>query len=190
MIIGVTGRIGSGKSSVCQITKELLKNVTIFDIDKIVLQLYNNRKIKDKLINTFGTDKKSELKEMVTSIQFLDDIADIFLPYIKDELDRVYINDAAGYHDIHHILDAPLLFESELNYWCDITINIFSPKDIRFNRVYNRSDMSLDTFDIINASQLSDGSRNSKADYSLNNDKSLTILKKEIELILNEMNLK
>lgn len=182
MIIGVTGKIGSGKSSFAKYVSDKHPYV-VCDLDDIVKELYSDDDIKSKLKMRFGTDDKSELRKMIDSIRFLDDIADIFAPEIKKFLDKNLCS-LEGCIDV--IMDAPLLFEYDLDAYCDVTVSIDADVETRYKRVKQRCGMSRPTFDLINASQLSEGSRNARASFVVCNNGSKQNFYDEIDGFLTE----
>jgi dephospho-CoA kinase len=54
MIIGITGRVGSGKSMLAKIIKSNFKNLIVFDLDEIGHKVLFDEKIKAKLVEEFG----------------------------------------------------------------------------------------------------------------------------------------
>lgn len=59
-IIGITGSIASGKTTVAQLSAQ--KKYPLFNADKIVLNLYKNRNFVNVLIKKFKLKKKKILK--------------------------------------------------------------------------------------------------------------------------------
>ena len=58
LILGLTGNIGCGKSSLSTIFSE--ENIDIVDADIIARQIYDDEKLLQKVYYTFGTDIKNE----------------------------------------------------------------------------------------------------------------------------------
>ena len=55
MLIGITGKSGSGKSTITKIFKELDKSIQIIDVDNIAHQSYLNISTKKKIIALLGS---------------------------------------------------------------------------------------------------------------------------------------
>lgn len=124
MVIGITGRISSGKSTVT----EFLKNsgYKIFDCDAISHELYNNPEFVQLLIDAFGDEvctdgcfDKVKLRRKVFSDEYsrkrLNSIC--LLPIKAEVLKNLNSRETV-------FVDAPILFESELY------------KDIAFSEIW------------------------------------------------------
>lgn len=153
-MIGLTGAIASGKSSVTSIVKSSFsKEIAIIDCDLIAREVViRGRPAYNKLVRAFGErildqDKNIDRK-ILGGIIFADKsernkLDQIIQPSIFIELFKRLISyKLKGYS--HILLDAPILFETKiLPYFCYpiITVHV-SNKDLGVERLMNRDKIS------------------------------------------------
>lgn len=143
MIIGLTGGIGSGKTTVANFFSEF-KNVAIYIADIEAKKLMNTSVIiKDKLIKEFG-DKafyNNELnrkyisdivfsnKEKLTTLNGIvhPEVKNHFKEFVKRNADKSYI-----------IYENAILFESKSNLFCDLIITVYASLETKLERVILR----------------------------------------------------
>lgn len=140
MIIGITGNSGTGKSTVASILADLI-DAEIIDADKIVREEQKEGKTYyNKIVEAFGTNILQKNKEIdrknIASIIYENDkkrakINDITNQYIVP----IIIEKAKKTKKPNVILDVPLLFESNLNEICDISIGIISDNKTKIERL-------------------------------------------------------
>ena len=152
--IGLTGGIGSGKSSV---SKLFLKwGAYIFDSDKEAkLILESNETTQNELIAEFGTDVLNAEgkidKAKLARIAFQDEdhqlrLNTIIHPYVFSEIDTVFNKVlSSGKHEIF-IVDAALIYESGADTHMDYVIVVTSHLKLRTERVMSRGDLNRDEF--------------------------------------------
>lgn len=140
-IIGLTGGIGSGKSSVLQLFKNRGISVYVADIEaKILMQ--TDKKIINKIKSVFGEKaynhgqlNRSYLAEEIFNDQHkLNQINEIVHPVVQnhfkkylDEIDEPMI-----------IYENAILFENGFDKLCDYIITVVSPTDLKIQRVMRR----------------------------------------------------
>lgn len=143
-IIGLVGTSGSGKTTIGEIFKRE-ENVTIIDADKIAKKLSRKGSLYFKsIVECFGNyiiDEKGELKRKeLAEIIFEDEkkreeLNKLTFIYVVDEIKRM-ISLSSTKEII--IIDAPLLFESNLNKICDCVVGIIAPNEIKVQRIMAR----------------------------------------------------
>ncbi|WP_405607628.1 dephospho-CoA kinase [Polaribacter sp. Asnod1-A03] len=143
MVVGLTGGIGSGKTTVANIFKQF-KTVEIYCADDEAKKLMNTSvEIKSKLIDLFGEESyiDNQLnRSFIASIVFKDKtklnaLNAIVHPVVKKHF-KDYLNKRSGKDYI--LYENAILFESKSNLKCDIIISVFAPKDIRIERTMLR----------------------------------------------------
>ena len=186
-IIGITGNSGSGKSTVCEIIKENY-NAKIIDADKVAKSLTtpDTEYFKD-IINTFGKsilDENSKLNRIK--------LADIVFnskekKMLLDKLTFKYVVDEIK-EKIKHIqncdyilLDVPLLFESNLDEICDLTVGVIASEDVKIKRIMQRDNISLEKAKSRLNSQSKEKFYIKNCDYIINN-------KEKKDEIINQIN--
>ena len=152
--VGLTGGIGSGKSSV---SKLFLKwGAYIFDSDKEAkLILESNETTQNELIAEFGTDVLNAEgkidKAKLARIAFQDEdhqlrLNTIIHPYVFSEIDTIFNKVlSSGKHEIF-IVDAALIYESGADTHMDYVIVVTSHLKLRTERVMSRGDLNRDEF--------------------------------------------
>ena len=165
-IIGITGSIGMGKSTLSYMLTKL--GIPVFDSDKQVSKtLENNRKIITKIglkwphaVNI--NDREISVNKKVLGDIIFSNLSDkIFLeklihPIINQERD-LFIQQNINHSVI--ALDVPLLFETKLHNICDFIFLANAKNEIQMSRVLKRKNMTHEKFDLIKKNQLSNGER-------------------------------
>ena len=183
--IGITGSISSGKTTVSKILSK--GKGTFFSADKVVKKLYSEikfkkslaKKLKFKYNNQF---KKTLKKKILEKKKNLDKIEKIVHPFVREEMFNYLkknINKKTSFFEI------PLLIENKLTKYFDKIILIKSSKKVRLKRyISNGGDKKL--FNLLNSKQLVESKKMRYCDHIIVNNKSLSILKKNILNILNK----
>jgi dephospho-CoA kinase len=145
LAIGITGGIGSGKSTVCKIFK--LLGVPVFEADVIAKSLINtNSEIRNGLVTLFGrniynTDNKVNRK-MLANLIFSDDVLmekvnQLIHPVVRKE----FVHWQKLQNSIYIIHEAAILFESGFYKMMDYTILVSAPVEMRIERVTRRENI-------------------------------------------------
>jgi dephospho-CoA kinase len=190
-VIGITGLIGAGKSSVSNILKEY--DVEIIDADKIsrssldVGTLAYQKTIKafgEIILNEDKTINRSILREITSSDkEQMKILESIIHPYVKEETIRRINESKARYV----VLDVPLLFESNMDKLCDLTIFIHCKDDVRLERLVKRATMPLKDAKKLNSQVMSMKDKIALADVVVDNSKDLDFTRNQIEKIMTKI---
>ena len=153
--IAITGKIGSGKSTVADIIKGL--GYFVFESDKEVDKLFNSNNIKNKiktlfckitnLTNKDGSINKTLLGDYVFSNKNeLKNLEDLIYPLLNKERQK-FINS----RKMEKILffDIPLLFEKKLFTEYNFIIYVYVKEKIQKERVLRRKKMNKDKLEKI-----------------------------------------
>jgi dephospho-CoA kinase len=143
MIIGLTGGIGSGKTTVAKFFSEF-DNVVVYIADLEAKKLMNSSVIiKEKLINEFGEASFVNQKlnrKYISEIVFNDKeklsvLNAIVHPEVKKHFqDFVELN----VHKAYIIYENAILFESKRNLFCDFIITVYVDEKTKIERVILR----------------------------------------------------
>jgi dephospho-CoA kinase len=149
IVIGLTGNIGTGKSTVRTILEEL--GATTIDADKLGHELlYESKTIYDELIKEFGKtilDKNNKIdRKKLSDVAFISKDAQSRLNRIMhsaiDMEVRKRIEQYRNRGDKVVVLEAALLFEAKKDPPIDITWITVAPRKVILNRLKARQDMS------------------------------------------------
>ena len=184
MIIGLTGGIASGKSTVSKYLAE--KGFKVYDADRIAKDISEKKSVQEEIISTFGNkilDKngnvdRKKLKEIVfENKEKLKQLNAIIHPKVID----FYKGLKEKNTDEIIIFDVPLLFESGIDRFCDKILVVISDYEIQLNRIVERDKIDRELASKIIKSQLSNEERIKKADVVIENNSSLEDLFEKVE---------
>lgn len=160
MIIGLTGSIASGKSTIANMLADL--NFPIVDADLIARQVVEpGSETLNKIAEAFGPDVIKESGEMdrakVGELIFHDEekrhtLNNIIHPAIRVEMIRqrdVYVNNGQ-----HVIMDIPLLFENKLQHFVEKILVVTTSEENQLARLMARNNLTIEEANARIASQL------------------------------------
>ena len=184
MIVGLTGGIASGKSTVSKYLAE--KGFKVYDADKIAKDISEEISVQNEIILNFGdkiltedgkVDRK-KLKEIVFADKDkLKKLNAIIHPKVIDFYRELKEKNT----DEMIIFDVPLLFESGIDKFCDKILVVISDYDVQLNRIIERDKINRELAEKIIRSQLSNEERIKKADVVIENNSNLEDLFKKVE---------
>ena len=183
--IGITGSLASGKTTASKILSQ--KRGPLFSADKIVRNLYKDKKFRKLLSNKFNIKKNNRIKINLKKILFenrknIKKLEKIIHPKVRSYMRKFtdkYKNKKFLFYEI------PLLIESRLMNYFDIIIFIKAKRDIRIKRFkQKKGDKKL--FNLLDKQQLKDNKKIKFCDYVIVNEKNLKILKKNLSYIIDK----
>lgn len=189
MVIGITGGIGSGKSTVVRMFSEF-KNTAIYIADDEAKKLMHSSPIiKNKLISEFGKEVyiKNQLnRPFLASIVFknkikLNILNSIVHPIVNNHFQEFILINAKKQYIIY---ENAILFENGSNIFCDKIITVTAPENIRIKRVLERDKTTENTVRNRIKNQWSETKKTLQSNYKIEN-LTLTNTKKEILRIHN-----
>ncbi len=173
IIIGLTGGIGSGKSTVAKIFAQL--GIPVLDADATAKAIMNeDRSVKTKLIELFGEDayKENQLnRPYIAQLVFEDAFKLQQLNAIIHPITIQYAKDWAFKQSAPYVIkEAALFFESGSSEGVEKIIGVTAPKHIRIQRVMQRDQMTRE--DVIKRMehQLEDSLKMKLCDWVIQND--------------------
>ncbi|MCQ9626209.1 dephospho-CoA kinase [Cetobacterium somerae] len=193
MILGLTGGIGSGKSTVSKIF--LSMGIKVFDADLIAKDILETEQVKEEIKEKLGkefinlksnsVDKELLKKEVFNNSKKLNILNGIVHPRVVDIYKKKYLE----FKDKKEIVifDVPLLFEVNLERYCDKVIVVDIDLKVQIERIKNRDNIDVALINKIIAAQMSREERNIKADILIENNGSLEELKQKIEKIIKDI---
>jgi len=202
MIIGITGGIGSGKSTILNILKEE-HNAHIFEADKIAKELMNpGGSCYQAVVESFGREillPPDEIaqqcfidRDKLSSIVFKDDSKRELLnslthprvtAEILDKFQEVYSNDPEALI----VVETAILIEVGYKKLCDATIAVLVDREERISRLMKSRGYSREKCENIMATQLSDEQLKTECDFVIDNSGNLDDSRKQVREILKEL---
>ena len=184
-VLGLTGGIGCGKTAISDMFEGL--GITIVDADIIAREVVEpNSEGLNAIIAHFGehillpdgTLNRAALRTKIfTNHENKKWLNALLHPLIRAKI----LNDLNNATSPYVVLVAPLLFENNLDKYCDRTLLIDVPSCVQIARTAKRDNTSSEQVKSIIASQMSRADKQQKADDILNNDRSLNLV--HIELV-------
>lgn len=178
MIIGLTGAIGSGKSTVAEMFSSA--GFCTVDCDGISHSLDAEPSYVKAVRAHFGDgvitlahgtpriDRKTLAKVVFSDEKARKALQDISYPVI---LGIVYERaESARSLGLDTVIDAPTLFESGLDEFCDFTVGVIARDDIRRKRVIERGGISAEDIDMRIKIQPDDAFYRERCDFIIENN--------------------
>jgi len=177
--IGLTGSIASGKTTASKIISK--RRGPLFSADNVVKKLYTKKKFKKIVFKKLKLKSRSDFKRKIKDIIFekkgtLKKLEKIIHPMVRREM-LVFLNKNKNKKFL--FLEIPLLIESKLTKYFDVIIFIKSKRNLRLKRFrFKKGNSKL--FSLLDNHQLKDNKKMKLCDHIVVNNKSLTILKKNL----------
>ena len=172
IIIGITGSIGMGKSTIANILKQF--KIPIFDSDKEVKDILENNYFVKKKINELWPDvisnnlnKKKINKNLLSEKIFSNNknrkiLEKIIHPLVKKRRCNFI---KVKYKSFIIALDVPLLYETGTDKICDEIFLADTSEIQQKERVLARVNMTQKKFDLINKAQWNNDKKKNKDPY-------------------------
>ena len=176
-IIGITGGIGSGKTTVCDYLKK--NNFAVHESDKVVAQMYKNPSksflhfLKKNISKEVVKNNKIN-KQKITDIIFNNPKTRRILEghvhkQVKKSRESFVKKNAKNKKGVMFI-DIPLLFENKLEKTLDVVLCVIAKKKIRRERVLKNKKFKKNIVEKIFKSQISDVERKKKSNIFIYNN--------------------
>lgn len=158
-IVGLTGGIGSGKTTVAKMFNQL--GVPIYIADQEAKKLMATSKvIKRKLIELFGNKAyvNNQLnKPFIANVIFNDEtVLDKMNAIIHPRVARHFNKWIQKQNGLYVIKESAILFEEELYKHCDFVITVTAPKELKIKRLLKRDTTTKKKIEAIMKNQWSD----------------------------------
>ncbi|AXG70981.1 dephospho-CoA kinase [Kordia sp. SMS9] len=192
MIVGLTGGIGSGKTTIANMFHELGVSIYIADVEAKKL-MNASKEIKEELMAAFGakTYVDGELnRSYLSNIVFnqpekLQQINAIVHPRVGQHFKDWY---AARSKETYIIKEAAILFENGSYQQCDKIITVVAPLETRFQRLLKRDQTTREAIQSRMDNQWTDAKKIALSDYVIHNE-DLEKAKEQVAKIHQEISL-
>lgn len=185
-IVAITGGIATGKSSVTKLLEA--KGFKIIDADQLVKSIYATQEAKDFIKSNYPeawVNNEIDFKGLRTLVFQNPKIKENVESFIYQRLPRAFqeaTTKVTGQD--FYIYDVPLLFERKLDSKVDLTIVVYSPKEVQLERIIARDGSSAEIANKILDQQMDIEEKKKKADVVIDNSKGLTELAAEVDKFL------
>lgn len=184
-IVGLTGSVASGKSSVSHLLQqEKFPIISADDIIKIIYQenetlefikkefpeSVENEKIDFKILRTTAFSNEKNLKSL----------EDFLHPRIREEFQK-QVKTFSSQKEMCVIYDVPLLFEKKLQQKVDLSVLVFTPQEKIIERLMKRDQISNDLAKKMMESQISIERKKKMSHYVIDNSGPLENLTQEVD---------
>lgn len=172
--IGITGGIGSGKSTVCQVFETL--GIPVLYADGIARKLMESEPLlRKQIIDLFGNDAYTDHqvnKTFLSQIVFKDKVKLSQLNAITHPAVIAYGEEWMNAHEKapYVIKEAALFFEIGSDKNMDLMIGVSAPLDLRIQRVMLRDNLSADEVSARIAQQMNQEEKMSRCQKVIYND--------------------
>lgn len=190
MIIGITGSIACGKSTVSNYLKS--KGYIVIDADKIGHEALDDDYVKEKLILAFGNEilddnkiNRQKLGELVfgnsSNLNVLNSI-------IHPEIRKKFLQKIDKNNDKEFIfIDVALLFEAKFDDLVDKIIVVYVDKNTQLTRLMKRNSISEKEALSRIVSQMSPIEKAKLGDYTVNNNLDVINTYEQVDKVLSEL---
>lgn len=193
-IIGLTGGIASGKSTVSNMFKTI--DVPVIDTDLITHNLYQkNTVVHEELIKAFGEEivfankdiNRKRLGQMIYNDKALRQVLNnIVHPHVKNitlqEIERLKLMK----HELI-VVDVPLLFETDFRKMVDISVVVYVEPALQLQRLIDRDQISAEFASSKIAAQMSLEEKKELADYVIDNSRSILDTRKQFNSLIEKL---
>lgn len=173
--IGITGGIGSGKTTVCKVFE--LLGVPVYYADIEAKQILNsNLEVRSNILNTFGNsilndgekiDKKKLASLVFNNKENLEKLNSIVHPAVREHFE----NWLQQHSTQKYILkEAAILFESGSYKLVDKVITVVAPLELKISRTMQRDKVTQAEVELRISNQLNDDEKIKRSQFVIHND--------------------
>ena len=192
--IGVTGGMGAGKTTVAGLLA--LRGAHVYEADqraKIILR--ESKSARKQIVDHFGEtvlDDSGQINfqtlanQAFSSTQRQQELNRIIHPLVIAEV-QAAIGRAANQGIALFVVDAPLLFEADLDDYLDVSIVVLADEELRVKRAAGRGRHSEAEVRGRMRLQLPDAVKRKRADFTIDNNGSRDALERQVQEILDQL---
>jgi dephospho-CoA kinase len=191
VLIGITGKMGSGKSSLANLFEGW--GATVISADRLGWQVLDVPEVKERLVRQFGDDildshgrvdrralgeKAFRDRKSVDSLNSA--VHPMLLKLLKSEMKTAEENSRLV------VVDAALIVEWGITEWFDCVIAVVCPEDMKVKRLLE-SGMSIESARERLACQIDDAERRRQSDFVVDNSEGPDDLERRARVLFNRL---
>ena len=190
LIVGLTGSIGMGKSTVANRLREL--GIPVCDADTIVHNLYKDeavpaiKKAFPGVIENGQVDRSKLSAWLMEKPEDLQQLERIIHPMVRKQ-ERAFLKAQTEINAPLAVLEIPLLFETGANKLVDVTVVVSTSPQIQEERVLTRPGMTREKFYKLRARQLSNEEKCNRADFVLDNNGTIEEMFAQVDAMIEKL---
>jgi dephospho-CoA kinase len=187
IVVGLTGSIAMGKSTLAQMLREL--GAPVFDADAAVRELYRGEtgtKVEAEFPGVLvdgAVDRERLARYVVNDSAAMKRLEAIVHPAVAERRTR-FLEEARRAGARAAILDVPLLFETGGERHCDVVVVVSAPPDIQRRRAFERPGMTEGKFAALVGKQVPDAEKRRRADFIVDSSQSFDHARAQVRDIL------
>ena len=193
LVVGLTGSIGMGKSTVAQRFAE--HDIGVLDADAVVHELYAGAAVApigaafpDAIVD--GSVDRSRLSaQLMKRPDKFKQLEQIVHPLVKQE-ELAFLSREAARGARLAVLEVPLLFETHGDARVDVTVVVSAPADVQRDRVLDRPGMTAEKLDQILSRQVSDAEKRRRADFVVDTGQEIAATFAEVDAIVEALKIR
>lgn len=188
-IIALTGGIATGKSTVTKMIEA--RGLQVIDADQLVKSIYQSQESKDFIQKNFSeawVNDQIDFKKLRELFFHNPKIKEIIEVFIYTRLPSAFRAATLKVQNQNfYIYDVPLLFEKNLDTKVDTKIVVYAPRNIQRARIIDRDGSTEEIAEKILEQQMDIEEKRMKADFVINNSRSVEELSAEVDQLLREI---
>jgi dephospho-CoA kinase len=185
--VGLTGSYASGKTFVLDYLKSL--GYSTFSADNVVNDLYAREEIRQnilKLLPPLQVFDRAKIASLIyNNLKWRKFLQSFIHPFVIEGLENFKKQNKDK--DII-FAEIPLLFESDFDKYVDVIVVTYCSEESRLERAKSRESFNKANYNRIAEIQFPQQVKIEKADFSLDTDDELDILKIKIDQLIKEIN--
>jgi dephospho-CoA kinase len=195
--VAVTGGLAAGKTTVCQIFKEL--GAYVVSADEIVHQLLSpDSAVGQQVISLLGSDiisgqefdRAKIAAKVFSQPDLLRALEEIIHPAVFDEIERKYQQVDRDKKYSLFIAEIPLLYESEEEGRFDCVISVFADPELCRKRFVQQNHHPVQEFEKRMTRQIEPTLKADKAHYTIENNGNFKQLKTKVKTLFLQLKVK
>lgn len=185
-IIGLTGGIGTGKSTVATLLRK--HGFAVIDADQNVKLVYQKPETLLFIKKNFPTAVLSDqidFKKLREIVFINPDAKQLIEDYIYQHLPAVFLEAYKMFNNPSVIIyDVPLLFEKQLHLLVDASVCVYAPRETQIKRLMSRDHSTRELAEKILSNQLDIEEKKKLSDFIIENTGDIHLLEKNVEEFL------